>query len=83
MAVVVALGVSRSSTSPGSEVGTLSKVLILALRNSVSMLKSLREEEKTHLVVFHGVHGIPARSRWRATKKITKSIFNARVGKRR
>ena len=54
MAVVVALGVSRSSTSPGSEVGTLSKVLILALRNSVSMLKSLREEGKAHLVVFHG-----------------------------
>ena len=57
---------SNSSTSSGSEVGTLSKVLTLVLRNSLSMLKLLRKEGKTYLLVRHGVYGIPAQ--WRATE---------------
>ena len=62
-----------SSTSSGSEVGTLSKVLTLVLRNSLSMLKLLRKEGKTYLLVCHGVYGIPAR--WRATEFFSKSIL--------
>jgi len=64
---------SRSSTSSGSEVRTFSKVLILTLRNSLSMLKLLGKKGKTYLLVHHDVHGIPAR--WRATEIFSKSIL--------